>query len=46
MGNEDGAIMVFDDLAAARLAMFSLVGEMGPLSIFRLNISIVGEVVL
>lgn len=46
VGNEDGAVMVFDDLAAAKAARGSLVVEMGQLSIFQVNVSILGEVVL
>ena len=44
IGNEDGAIMLFDDLAVARKVRDDSLAECGQMYIWRVNISILGEV--
>ena len=43
---DDGAIAMFEDLDVAVQVRDSLAGELGPLSIFRVNLVFVGEVIL
>ncbi len=44
VGNEDGAVMVFDDLEIARIVQKNMETSHGALSIFIANISFSGEV--
>ena len=47
LGNEDGAIMLFDDLDTVRSARDTYSKELGhPLSIFKIAITPAGEVIL
>ena len=46
IGNDDAAIMLFDDLANAVRVRDGMLAECGPLGIFKLNVVLVGEVVV
>lgn len=46
IGNDDGAIMFFEELEAAIEVKNGLVKEHGPLHIFRMNMSFAGEVLI
>jgi hypothetical protein len=46
IGNEDSAIMLFEDLCVAQKVRDELSSEHGPLSIFKVNMVFCGEVVL
>ena len=45
IGNDDGAIMLFDDLGKALEVRTCMEAEHGPLGVFKINISFVGEVI-
>lgn len=42
---DDGAISLFEELTVARRVRDELVPEHGPLSIFQINLVVVGEVI-
>ena len=44
VGNEEGAIMLFEDLEVSTKVKDSMASEHGPLSIFRVNLVLAGEV--
>ena len=46
IGNEDGAIMLFEDLALADRVRSGAAPENGPLTIFKVNIVFAGEVLI
>jgi len=46
IGNEDGAIMVFEELALVAKIRGEMAKEHGSLGIFRINVVLVGEVIL
>ena len=46
VGNDDGSIAVFEELDTALEVRDSLAAEHGKLSIFRINISFSGEVLV
>lgn len=43
--NEDGAMLLFEDLAQVRTVMEHVMSEMGELSIFKVSVTLLGEVV-
>jgi len=45
IGNDDGAIMMFEELDKASEVRKNMEVEHGPLSVFRVNMVFVGEVV-
>ena len=45
VGNDDGAIMMFEELELAKKVQQEMDDEHGPLAIFQLNVKFVGEVV-
>jgi hypothetical protein len=46
IGNEDGAIMMFEELEVAVRAMQDLPTNLAPMGVFQVNISFVGEVII
>lgn len=44
IGNDDGAISMFEELDQARATAASLSEEHGPLAVFQVNLVFVGEV--
>ena len=44
IGNEEDAIMLFEDLEKAREVQLTMSAEHGPLSVFKVNLVFAGEV--
>ena len=46
IGNDDGAISVFDDLGVATKVRDDMLAEHGLLGIFKINVALAGEVLI
>ena len=46
VGNDDGAIMLFEELERAAAVRLSLLEESSDLAVFKVNLVFVGEVIL
>ena len=46
IGNDDGAISIFEDLDTAVKVQGEMEKEYGPLAIFKINVAFVGQVLI